>query len=294
MKKSILWFNAIVLLGIAAGCGSGGGSNVATPASSGATSKTVSVVARRSAAFFTLGLSNSGKAASPGRPGSSLLQIAISSITSRGGRSAGRGGDITFSPELGLYEAITSSTATSVTVSFYTDAAGTIPAGNITVNLRSAPNTFPAIAQASFNITGGAQPVSGAMTVTINDANGASGSLSGNITTTAKGDRVTFTFDLNLSQTSLTGTLSVKDSCLSVAFTNVVFTTAAGTMDANITANGLSGTVHLNGDGSGSVTLNGSGGTTTATWLSDGSGTIHYPDGHEDTIANFDALDPCS
>ena len=292
MKRLTSLGTVIALLGITAGCGGGGGdSTPALPASPAATSKTASVIARRSATFFNLGLSNTGKAAGSIRP-TSPLQVTITAMMRRTGLTSGRANGGTYIPEMGLYMTLTTSSATSATASFYTDAAGSNPAGNITVTLLTSPNAFPATAQAIYNISGGTRPVSGKMTMTLNDATLSSGHLAGNLNTSANGDNVSFTFDLAISQGAMSGSMAVQDSCVSVALNNIVFSN--GAMDANITANGLTGRMHLSADRSGSVTLTGSAGVTTATWNADGSGIIQYPDGHTDTITNFDALDPCS
>ncbi|HLJ54080.1 MAG TPA: hypothetical protein VKT77_03520 [Chthonomonadaceae bacterium] len=276
---------------IAAGCGGGGGSSAPpSPASAG---KAAGAIARRTASFFVTGPSASSdrSAGAPRLP----LSIAFGIAFARGqGAGLSKSVDTTFLPSADLYFAVTAQTDTSATVSFFTDAAGTMPAGTIKIALRSSPGTFPVTETEALDVHGGFIDESGNATITINDSSASSGHIAADFVTNKSGDRLTINMSVDFNGTTLTGSLAATDSCVSSTLTNIVADGSTGAFDANIQVKGFTGgTVHVSADRSGTVVLNNSAGATTANINADGSGSIQFPDGHTESVSNFDTIDPC-
>lgn len=180
-------------------------------------------------------------------------------------------------------------------MSFYSDAEGAQPAGNITVTLPtpitnpSDPTsyaTYPANVKADLNITGGNLPCKGNLVISFTGGTGAN-TMTG--TNTLTRDNVVFTLNLALdNQMSATGSITINESGATIEATNVQGQVFAD-LSCNITISpyGWTGTGVLNLI-TGSVVANVNTGTGISTATSDNTGrlNIKYADGTQEIVVN--------
>jgi hypothetical protein len=191
-------------------------------------------------------------------------------------------------PELGLYSTA-AQTGNTATISFFSDAALTQPAGSVVLTgLQGAPGTFtsyPATISGSINITGGNLPCSGALTITMNNAAG-NNSLKGNLTLPKTS--VTMSFDFTLDDTGNVGGSSIiTEHGSTISMTGISGGLAADAITGQVvvTPSGWTGTGSfslLTGDFS-VVVATGSGNSSAS---ADGQGGLEltFADGTQETV----------
>ena len=198
-------------------------------------------------------------------------------------------GDIEFDEDYGLYSRFTTSgNGTSFRIDYFTDAAATRSAGFTEVRLVSGnPGTYPFTYRITSNITAGNEPVEGTATFTFTSAT--SGRYSGSYTDRTTGERTTFSASFN-ADGYVVDELEVNDDGRTLDFSNISFQ-EDGSLTADLSTEGLTGTVRLAGDESGTLTINTTSGQIVATWNAAGVGTIRYPDGTVINISDFDTAE---
>jgi len=180
-------------------------------------------------------------------------------------------------------------------MSFYSDASGTLSAGNITVTLPTditnpldptSYASYPANITIDLNITGGNLPCKGNLLIIFTGGSGAN-TMTG--TNTLTRDNVIFTLNLALdNQMNATGAITIQESGATIEATNV-HGPAFGNLTCDIKINpyGWTGTGELNLiTGSMSVQVNTGSGTSSATSDSLGNLNINYADGTHEIVVN--------
>jgi 6-phosphogluconolactonase (cycloisomerase 2 family) len=198
-------------------------------------------------------------------------------------------------PELNLYTDGGILNGNVSTISFYTDAAGTHPAGTAVVTLPTdltdltdptSYSSYPALVTVKINLTGGNLPCKGTIMIIFTGDTGAN-SMTGTMTLTK--DDVVFNLDLALSDAfEVSGSITVKESAATLLLTNVqgaVFDTL--TCDVNIDPYGWTGTGTINLL-TGALTANVDTGAGTSAVASDNSDNldINYADGAQEIVIN--------
>jgi hypothetical protein len=192
----------------------------------------------------------------------------------------------TFFEELNLYFTATT-TATSATLNFYTDAAATISAGSLVLSGPSIGNysSYPASLSGTFNITAGRLPCNGNLAITILDATG-NNELKGSLTLPATNIGVTFDFTLD-DEGSVGGTSTITEHGSTITLTNI-----SGQLGDSIAGNvtvapsGWTGTGSFSlVTGEFSVTLQTDVGTSQASIDADGNLAMVFGDGTRETIS---------
>ena len=192
---------------------------------------------------------------------------------------------------LSLYSAGFTISGSSIQDQFFSDSAGTQPAGNLIVSYPAGTTitslgvtsaTLPVTMGISANITGGTLPMSGSGTIRLNDASGA-GEIKGTLTLTATS--VQASADLNLDAAgTITGSATITQNGQTITVTGLSgpFT---GTITGNVAVapQGYTGTVSLSLAGAFSITLTTPSGTATGSFGTGGL-TIAYPDGSQEAI----------
>ena len=198
-----------------------------------------------------------------------------------------------YDSSLGLYDAGFAISGGSIVDHFYTDAAGTKPAGTLTVaypagttiaSIGSTSATAPYTMAITADITSGNLPITGGGTIRLLDSTGA-GEIKGNFTLTKT--NVIVAADLSLSDTgNVSGTATMTEHGQTIAVTQL-----NGPFTDNITGKvavspqGYTGTATLSiPNASFRMTLTSSAGTATSVMGSYGL-TISFPDGTQETIA---------
>ncbi len=283
---SALLLGAIVLL---TGCG--GGSGGSTPLQGNAGFRAATVASYQS---LGAGVAYPYTAIKLVSPTGSALRSALALPGTAPGRSAPtRAAGLTLVSALNLYTDGGVFANNVASVNFFTDAAGTQPAGSIVItipsNLVSSSDlttykSYPAVIPIVVNLTAGNIPCHGDLKVTFNDNTGAN-SLTGSMTLTK--DNVTFAVNLGLDdQFNVSGTVTVQENGATIQATNVSGS-LSGTLTCNVTVLPYNwtgtGTLSLL-DGSMSLSLKTGTGTSTATADSAGNVTIVDADGTKDTI----------
>lgn len=194
----------------------------------------------------------------------------------------GKTRDPLYSSSLGLYYTITPLGLTSVRLNFSSNADGTgDTAGTMTLSLTSSDATT---VHETYDVTSHGTRVKGTTDVQL-DGNNSAVHATGAYTST--NPTVSGTFDLTYAGTDVTGRDSVTVEGRTVTFTNIVASTETGAFAADYAANGLTGHITRNANGSGSVTTDTSAGVVTLTWTIDGTATIHFPDGSEKNLGKL-------
>jgi hypothetical protein len=182
-----------------------------------------------------------------------------------------------------------------LTMFFYSDAAGTQSAGNVTVTLPANttdpldPTSFasyPANIAIAINITAGNLPCTGNLVIGFTNGTGAN-TMTG--TNTLTKDNVVFSLNLALdNQFNVSGSVTITESGATIEATNVKGKLNGSlTCDVRISPYGWTGTGILNlVKGSMTVNVNTGSGTSTATSDSLGSLNINYADGTHEIVVN--------
>jgi len=201
---------------------------------------------------------------------------------------------LTYDSTLGLYEAGFTISGATLTDQFYSDAAGTQPAGTLTVtypagttiaSLGEASATPPYTMTITADITAGSLPMSGSGTIALQDSMGA-GEIQGTFTLTQT--KVSVTADLTLADDgNVTGTATIAENGQTISVTGLSgpFT---GNIDGTVAVapQGYSGTAKLS-IANGTFTIDLTTPSGTATGSLSGSGlVINYADGTGEIVAS--------
>lgn len=257
----------LVLLAMLVGCGGGGDAVNTVTLSAQDASKIQAVSSARSMRFFQ-DFDKTILRCIPGPPPKGIIY----------------NGDLYFSAQIN---------GPILTIDFFSDGAGTIPAGSIVLTGPINTSNYPLVYEGTVDITGGKRPAHGQLTVTLPDPNHVD--VQGTVTfTTGNGTfpTVTISFDWNTAGTTTTGYVIVQSGGETLTINHIVVTTDQNgneiiTADLNLTPPGINTTMRivLAPDGSGSLTLSDH---TILNWKVDGSGTITFFGGSTQTINNID------
>jgi hypothetical protein len=286
--KRFSWIPISIATTIAAaiiGCGGSGGKTSSTNAATKAGIKAVAIESYQSLgggmAFPNKILRLTAPANSGIGPSPSIPTLAKSKFRPR--TSA-----IEYNPILGLYEqdAVTSA---KVSAQFFTDSAGTNPAGTMTATSSSGSfsfATYPVTISASIAVTGGALPISGNCKIVYQ---GPSGNNSMTGTFSLPTNQETATINMTLSPThAVGGSVTIVDGTTTIQATNIqgnldgVLTCSATVQPGNFTGSGTLDfdTMQV------SLVLNSTAGKATASVNSSGNLAIVYPDGSTEVVTN--------
>jgi hypothetical protein len=194
---------------------------------------------------------------------------------------------LTYDPDLGLYETSTS-TSNSLTVDFYSDSAGTAPAGNIQIKSASSlsSTSYPLTINASVNITAGNIPMTGSCIIKYLDGTG-NNTMSGQLALPKNHESVTIGLTLSPSF-QVGGTVTVVENSTTLTATNI-----QGTLDTSLSCDFTMNPGDYTGQGTlnfatgvQKLTFNSATGTAAASITSDGSMVVDYSDGTTETIVN--------
>jgi len=302
-----LLFCAIVLMALCCfllidGCSKSNGPTApSTPAilqgnqafHAGAVATYQSYQCRRAISFAGFGL------ASP--TGSKIRRIVANSISQSYGstalkRTSKLTGTLTFVPYLNLYTDGGSFNGNIATVRYYSDAAGTDSAGNVTITLPTNVTNpldptsyafYPATVTIAINITGGNLPCTGNLVISFSGGTGAN-TMTG--TNTLTKDNVVFNLNLTLdNQMNASGSITVTESGATLQLDSVKGNIATPPLTCNVVVSpyGWTGTGTLNLM-TGSMTANVNTGTGTSTAASDSlyNLNITYADGTHEIVVN--------
>jgi len=207
---------------------------------------------------------------------------------------------LTYNATLGLYDSGFTIRDNIITDTLYTDAAGTTPAGTLTVtypegttitSLGDTSATPPYTMTISADITAGNLPIIGGGTIQLNDTSGA-GEINGTFTLTAT--HVTVGADLSLSDAgNVSGSAIISENGQTVSVTDITGP-FSGTLTGKVTVEpqGYTGTADVSiMNGTFNVNLVTPTGTATGSFGTDGL-TITFQDGSKETIIDPLTLQP--
>ncbi|MES2460288.1 MAG: hypothetical protein V4671_06875 [Armatimonadota bacterium] len=183
---------------------------------------------------------------------------------------------------------------------YFEDAAASRPAGYFNGNFEGELGEFPLNITLKFDVTKGNRPEKGDINLRLTSAT--NGTLEGIVTDYTSGD----TIELDLAYRALDdtavgmailtpGPLNHRTGDKPIYFTNFVAhadDTFNGNLKVGTGAGVPTGTVFVDDDNSGNLQLQVTGGTLRADWDDDGKGTIRFPDGATQSIADFDSAQP--
>ena len=203
---------------------------------------------------------------------------------------------------LNLYDS-TSRSGQSFTYSFFTDAAGTQPAGTATLQLPTSTDTYPHSTTLQFNVTGGTYPGtgSGSLTYVSADTINITGKIHLNNDALDAQLTLNATTDAN-GKSTVSGSGSIVTNSVNVQLSNFALSTDGNTASATMVVKpgNYTGTIVIASDSNGNngtltVSLASGSSTFKATGvLTDANGdliknatlTLTYPDGTQQTITN--------
>jgi hypothetical protein len=194
-----------------------------------------------------------------------------------------------FFDELNLYVTEVD-TSTTTTLSFYTDAAGTIPAGSVVLSgvQSSLGNyaSYPATLNGTIDITAGNLPCTGTVAITIVDGTG-NNTLKGNLT--LPNTKVAISFDFTLDDSgNVGGSSTIVEHGSTISLTGIQGLLGADSIAGNVTVepSGWSGTGTFSlVTGEFSVTLQTETGTSQASTNADGGLDMVFGDGTRETVS---------
>lgn len=184
-------------------------------------------------------------------------------------------------------------TGNIVTVNYYTDAAGTQPAGTIVATI-PADLTLPITIKLDINITGGIRPSKGTASIISFDEQANHFELKGNVDVkngSGPANEMVLAYDLDSNSGVVTGSMQGIIGPDTVQLNNIQMMRGNNALDVNsnvkVVPAGLntSEQMVLNDDTSGTVVL---GNHSSAAWKVDGSGTVTLSDGTTAKVQNVD------
>ena len=305
MKQSFAW-SVPLLLAFAplvfVGCGGGGSSTTSSAVLKGNPAHRAAILA----GYQSFGSGNAYplsalKMAAPAGGGlagksksvsaTSLFRFATSlALSGHAGRT--RAATLTLEPALNLYSDGGVFTNNVITLSFFTDAAGTQPAGGFTITLPTGVDgstdyiTYPSQITIAVNITGGNLPCNGKAIVSFKDKSGAN-TMTG--TLTLPKSNVTYNINLALDASfNVSGSIIGHENGATISLTNCagnLFDTL--TCDLSVAPYGWKG--KATGSfvtGAFSTTIDTSTGVSSSSLDSSGNLLISYPDGAKETVSS--------
>jgi hypothetical protein len=221
------------LLALLAGCSSGSSSTKSTTLLTGNAAHRAAVIAGYQSfasgvayPFNALKIASptgsaikNGKAATANDSRSILSQLLTASARTKPTRSA----SLTFIPALNLYASDLVANANVVTLSYFTDAAGTQSGGSVTITLPANVTdthyvTYPVKILIAVNLTGGSLPCNGTVTVNFTGATGKN-TMTG--TLTLPKNNITFTLNLSLTDDlQVSGSIIGQENGATISLTN--------------------------------------------------------------------------
>lgn len=218
-------------------------------------------------------------------PGSIIRNLSVANSLSRshGFTALKRTGTISFVPALNLYEDDYIYDGNVVAMNYYSDAAGTQSAGNLTLTYPKETN-YPINIALAMNITGGNLPCKGNVVISFLDET-FTNTMKGTLTLTK--DDVVFNLNLSLDkQIGVAGSITIMESGAKIEATNVrgkEFDNLS--CDIKVSPYGWTGTGKLDlMSGEMIVNINTGTGTSTATSNSLGNLNINYADGTQEIV----------
>ena len=195
----------------------------------------------------------------------------------------------TFFPDLGLYFT-TSTGAGKATLSFFSDAAATAPAGTIVLSglpgdLGTYPS-FPVTLDGTVNITAGTVPCTGSMTITLSDAVGKN-TLKGNLSLPKTSVAIDFNFTLD-DEGNVGGSSVITEHGSTITMSGISGGLAADAITGGVTVqpSGWTGTGTFSlATGEFSVVLATGSGSSQASSNASGGLDLTFADGTEETIS---------
>jgi len=206
---------------------------------------------------------------------------------------------LTYSSDLDLYMSGMIQNGTVLAMNFYTDAAGTIPAGAITATFPSGitagaytGSDYPITIPITANLTAGKMPCTGSGTIAFTDAAGA-GTVQGTLTFPEEGLSVTasFSFDDNFNLTA--NSLTITENGEQIAITNIQGSLTGNQVGtAVLMPQNYTGTVNFSlVNGTFSAVFNTPNGVATGS-SANGVLTLQYPDGSTETLTDPNGTQP--
>jgi hypothetical protein len=282
-RRATLAAAAVLGMALLAGCGGGSGSN----GNNGGAGRAAAVTAVRGARGASThlagnpvgGLGQEGAALS--RKVNGVLRLRKASVTRQVGVT-----DVSFDEDYGLWTKLDDTAPDNkIKILYFRNQAATQSAGFFEMTFQGNPEQYPLNIAINFDITAGKEPGHG--TATINMTSETAGTFVGSFTDRQTGETVTF--ELVLGENGMSnGAFSLTEDGVTYQFRNVVLN-ENGALNAEILAPGMTGNLVVNGDESGTLTLNIAEGVLMADWNAEGSGTIRFPNGSVQTIADFDS-----
>jgi|GEM_PF-3694299 len=303
LSSSAGWAAGVVLfLALVIGCGGSGGSGGTVAAPTGKQA----VRSASLAGYQSLGAGSALPyvAAQVAAPKGSLLALAAKALLPVRG--------ISYVQALGLYSSSATYNGTQATILYYTDAAGTHPAGSMTVTAPSgfAYSSYPATVTVAASITAGNLPCNGKLQIVYTDSSGAN-TMTGNLQLTKNNESMslnlkltdslvlnggmtisengttitatnmsgpvagdaTFQFTLGPQEYTGTGTVDLTTADISLTFTNPAGSSASVNSSGDLVITYSDGKVETIDNPLSATLLGGDGGTTGGTSTSGGTGT---------------------
>lgn len=274
---------AILGMALLAGCGGGSGSSGNNGGSGRAATVTLVRGARGASTHLAGnpvgGLGQEGAALS--RKVNAITRLRKVTATRQVGAA-----DVSFDEDYGLWTKLDDNAPDNkIKILYFRNQAATQSAGFFEMTFQGNPEQYPLNIAINFDITAGKEPGHG--TATINMTSETTGTFTGSFTDRQTGETVTF--ELVLGENGMSnGSFSLTEDGVTYQFRNVVLN-ENGAMNADIQAPGMNGTLVVNADESGILTLNIAEGVLTANWNAEGAGTIRFPNGSVQNIADFDS-----
>jgi probable HAF family extracellular repeat protein len=292
----IAFLTAFALL-LFAGCGGGGGNGTSRTVLTGNAAHRAAILA----GYQSFGAGNAyplsalkmaapagGALAGKTRSASALSLFRFAAAAgSRSGQT--RAAPLTFVPALNLYSDGGVFNNNTIVLSFFTDAAGTQPAGGFTITLPAGSTdyvTYPSQVTIAINITGGNLPCNGNIVVDFKDKSGAN-AMTG--TLTLPKNNITFHIDLTLDASfNVAGSITGQENGATISLTNCrgnLFDTL--TCDLSVAPYGWKGTATGSFvTGVFTTTVDTSSGISSSSVNSSGILSITYPDSTKETVTN--------
>ncbi len=237
-------------------------------------------------------VSPTGSALHTSSKAASLFPMLPAARTATTGTATSRAASRTYVSRLNLYTPGATVSGTTMTVPYFTDAAGTQSAGGITITLPASGTdptnytSYPVQIPITVNITAGNIPCQGTIHLTFTGNSGAN-TMVGTLTLTK--DNVVFQLNLALSdQLAVSGSIIIQEQGATIQVSNISGN-LTGTLQCNVAVSpyGWTGTGTLNLL-NGQLTMNLNTGAGTAISASDAAGSLdlNYADGTKETVTN--------